>query len=40
MYTSSLIATFNVVWTSWPTIGFAVLEQVPFPPHVKGYLLN
>ena len=28
MYTSSLIATFNVVWTSWPTIGFAVLEQV------------
>lgn len=28
LYTSSLIATFNVVWTSWPTIGFAVLEQV------------
>ncbi|DBB09563.1 hypothetical protein WJX82_007159 [Trebouxia sp. C0006] len=27
LYTSSLIATFNVVWTSWPTIGFAVLEQ-------------
>lgn len=28
LYTSSLIATFNVVWTSWPTIGFAVFEQV------------
>lgn len=36
LYTSSLIATFNVVWTSWPTIGFAVLEQVSLllPEHL------
>ena len=33
LYTSSLIATFNVVWTSWPTIGFAVLEQVGSTPN-------
>jgi hypothetical protein len=38
LYTSSLIATFNVVWTSWPTIGFAVLEQVSLlsPEHLNS----
>ncbi len=37
LYTSSLIATFNVVWTSWPTIGFAVLEQVSLHLNPRSY---
>eukprot|EP00891_Asterochloris_glomerata_P006425 jgi/Astpho2/6425/e_gw1.00093.28.1_t len=27
LYTSAIIATFNVLWTAWPTIAFAALEQ-------------
>ena len=37
LYTSSLIATFNVVWTSWPTIGFAVFEQVRQAAHMWAH---
>ena len=37
LYTSSLIATFNVVWTSWPTIGFAVFEQVRQATHMWAH---